>query len=45
MGRSTKVVEKLTSALKAPFSDKTYSELKKEKREAQKKEYAKKKKK
>ena len=36
MGKSTKVVDKLTSALEAPFSDKTYSELKKEKRAKQK---------
>jgi len=36
MGLSTKVVDKLTSALEAPFSDKTYSELKKEKRAKQK---------
>lgn len=40
MGKSTKVVDKLTSALEAPFSDKTYAELKKEKRAAQKKKYA-----
>jgi hypothetical protein len=39
MGRSTKVVDKLTSALEAPFSDKTYSELKKEKRNKRKAEY------
>jgi len=39
MGRSTKVVDKLTSALEAPFSDKTYSELKKEKRAKQKAKY------
>ena len=39
MGKSTKVVDKLTSALEAPFSDKTYSELKKEKRAKQKAEY------
>jgi len=39
MGRSTKVVDKLTSALEAPFSDKTYSELKKEKRDKRKAEY------
>jgi len=36
MGKSTKVVDKLTSALEAPFSDKTYGELKKEKRTKQK---------
>jgi len=36
MGKSTKVVDKLTSALEAPFSDKTYGELKKEKRAKQK---------
>lgn len=40
MGKSTKVVDKITSALEAPFSDKTYAELKKEKRAAQKKKYA-----
>ena len=39
MGRSTKVVDKLTSALEAPFSDKTYGELKKEKRAKQKAKY------
>ena len=39
MGKSTKVVDKLTSALEAPFSDKTYSELKKEKRAKQKAKY------
>jgi hypothetical protein len=39
MGRSTKVVDKFTSALEAPFSDKTYSELKKEKRAKQKAKY------
>ncbi len=39
MGKSTKVVDKLTSALEAPFSDKTYSELKKEKRDKQKAKY------
>jgi len=39
MGRSTKVVDKLISALEAPFSDKTYSELKKEKRAKQKAKY------
>lgn len=39
MGKSTKVIDKLTSALEAPFSDKTYAELKKEKRAAQKKKY------
>ena len=39
MGRSTKVVDKLTSALEAPFSDKTYGELKKEKRDKQKAKY------
>ena len=39
MGRSTRVVDKLTSALEAPFSDKTYSELKKEKRAKQKAKY------
>jgi len=39
MGRSTKVVDKFTSALEAPFSDKTYSELKKEKRNKRKAEY------
>jgi len=39
MGKSTKVVDKLTSALEAPFSDKTYSELKKEKRDKRKAEY------
>ena len=38
-GKSTKVVDKLTSALEAPFSDKTYSELKKEKRAKQKAKY------
>ena len=36
MGKSTKVVDKFTSALEAPFSDKTYGELKKEKRAKQK---------
>lgn len=36
MGLSTKVVDKLTSAIEAPFSDKTYGELKKEKRAKQK---------
>lgn len=36
MGKSTKVIDKLTSALEAPFSDKTYGELKKEKRAKQK---------
>ena len=40
MGKSTKVIDKFTSALEAPFSDKTYAELKKEKRAAQKKKYA-----
>jgi len=40
MGKSTKVIDKFTSALQAPFSDKTYAELKKEKRAAQKKKYA-----
>ena len=39
MGRSTKVVDKFASALEAPFSDKTYSELKKEKRAKQKAKY------
>ena len=39
MGRSTKVVDKFTSALEAPFSDKTYDELKKEKRAKQKAKY------
>ena len=39
MGKSTKVIDKFTSALEAPFSDKTYAELKKEKRAAQKKKY------
>ena len=39
MGRSTKVVDKFTSALEAPFSDKTYGELKKEKRAKQKAKY------
>ena len=39
MGKSTKVVDKVTSALEAPFSDKTYSELKKEKRNKRKAEY------
>ena len=39
MGRSTKVIDKFTSALEAPFSDKTYSELKKEKRAKQKAKY------
>ena len=39
MGKSTRVIDKLTSALEAPFSDKTYAELKKEKRAAQKKKY------
>ena len=39
MGKSTKVVDKLTSALEAPFSDKTYGELKKEKRAKQKAKY------
>ena len=39
MGKSTKVVDKFTSALEAPFSDKTYSELKKEKRAKQKAKY------
>ena len=39
MGKSTKVIDKLTSALEAPFSDKTYSELKKEKRAKQKAKY------
>ena len=39
MGKSTKVVDKLTSALEAPFSDKTYSELKKEERAKQKAKY------
>ena len=39
MGKSTKVVDKFTSALEAPFSDKTYSELKKEKRDKRKAEY------
>ena len=36
MGKSTKAVDKFTSALEAPFSDKTYGELKKEKRAKQK---------
>ena len=36
MGLSTKVADKLTSAIEAPFSDKTYGELKKEKRAKQK---------
>jgi hypothetical protein len=39
MGKSTKVVDKFTSALEAPFSDKTYSELKREKRNKRKAEY------
>jgi hypothetical protein len=39
MGKSTKVVDKFTSALEAPFSDKTYGELKKEKRNKRKSEY------
>ncbi len=39
MGKSTKVVDKFTSALEAPFSDKTYGELKKEKRAKQKAKY------
>jgi len=39
MGKSTKVVDKFTSALEAPFSDKTYSELKKKKRNKRKAEY------
>ena len=39
MGKSTKVVDKFTSALEAPFSDKTYGELKKEKRNKRKAEY------
>ncbi len=39
MGKSTKVSDKITSALEAPFSDKTYSELKKEKRAKQKAKY------
>ena len=41
MGKSTKVIDKITSAIEAPFSDKTYSELKKEKRAKQKQKYAK----
>jgi len=36
MGGSTKALDKFTSALEAPFSDKTYGELKKEKRAKQK---------
>ena len=39
MGKSTKAVDKFTSALEAPFSDKKYSELKKEKRAKQKAKY------
>ena len=39
MGKSTKAIDKFTSALEAPFSDKTYSELKKEKRNKRKAEY------
>lgn len=39
MGKSTKVIDKFISAVEAPFSDKTYAELKKEKRAAQKKKY------
>ncbi len=39
MGKSTKVGDKITSALEAPFSDKTYGELKKEKRAKQKAKY------
>ena len=39
MGKSTKVVDKFASALEAPFSDKTYGELKKEKRAKQKAKY------
>ena len=39
MGKSTKVIDKVTSAIEAPFSDKTYSELKKEKRTKQKAKY------
>jgi hypothetical protein len=38
-GKSTRVIDKFTSALQAPFSDKTYAELKKEKRDEQKKKY------
>jgi hypothetical protein len=38
-GKSTRVIDKFTSALQAPFSDKTYAELKKEKRAEQKKKY------
>ena len=39
MGKRTKVIDKFISAAEAPFSDKTYAELKKEKRAAQKKKY------
>jgi hypothetical protein len=38
-GKSTRVIDKFTSAIQAPFSDKTYAELKKEKRAEQKKKY------
>lgn len=38
-GKSTRVIDKFTSAIQAPFSDKTYAELKKEKRADQKKKY------
>ena len=38
-GKSTRVIDKFTSALQAPFSDKTYAELKKEKRDEKKKKY------
>jgi hypothetical protein len=40
MGKSTKVIDKAKAAIQAPFSDKTYSELKKDYRKQQKAKYA-----
>ena len=39
MGKSTKVIDKAKAAVQAPFSDKTYSEIKKDYRKQRKAEY------
>jgi len=39
MGKSTKVIDKAKAAIQAPFSDKTYAEIKKDYRKQRKAEY------
>jgi hypothetical protein len=39
MGKRTKVIDKAKAAIQAPFSDKTYSEIKKDYRKQRKAEY------